>query len=65
MPCLVNAQNINGSLIVNPGQLTKYANGGTFSRIAVHAPRRVDIPENGKPILHSVESRSVVKVIRI
>jgi len=58
-------KNINGSLIVNPGQLTKYANGGTFSRIAVHAPRRVDIPENGKPILHSVESRSVVKVIRI
>lgn len=57
-------KNVNGSLVVNPGRLTKHNNGGTFSRIAVHAPRRMDIPDEGR-IGHGIPSRAAVQVIRI
>lgn len=59
------AKNINGCVVVNPGKLTKHSNGGTFSRIAVHAPRRVDVPEGSKPIAHGIAGRAVVQVVRV
>lgn len=58
-------KSVNGTLAVNPGMLTKHNNGGTFSRIAVHAPRRSDIPETAKRMQNSVNTRSVVKIVRI
>eukprot|EP00041_Stephanoeca_diplocostata_P010570 m.168423 g.168423 ORF g.168423 m.168423 type:complete len:663 (+) comp18206_c0_seq5:180-2168(+) len=39
------AKNVNGSLVINPGRLCKHSSGGTYASVAVHAPRRNDIPE--------------------
>ena len=58
-------KNVNGSLVVNPGKLTKHGNGGTFTKLAIHAPRRIDIPEGDRPIPHGVASRTVAQVIRV
>ena len=58
-------KNVSGTLVVNPGRLTKFGAGGTFAKLAVHAPRRNDIPEVNKKIQHSVESRAVVQVVRV
>jgi DNA polymerase alpha subunit B len=58
-------KNVKGSLIVNPGKLSKHGSGGTYSRLAIHAPRRLDIPEGGRPIPHGVHSRTVGQVIRV
>jgi DNA polymerase alpha subunit B len=59
------AKNVNSTLVVNPGRLTKFGAGGTFAKLAVHAPRRNDIPEEAKKIQHSVYSRAVVQVVRV
>ena len=56
---------VNGTLVVNPGRLTKFSAGGTYSKIAVHAPRRNDIPEEARKIQHSVHERAVVQIVRI
>ena len=58
-------KNVNGSLVVNPGRLTRNSSGGTYSKISVHAPRRSDIPETTARIPHGVHDRSVVQVIRV
>ncbi len=56
---------VNRSVVINPGRLTKHANGGTYARIAVHAPMRNDIPEGTRAVPHGVHSRSVVQIVRI
>jgi len=58
-------KNVNNTLVINPGSMAKHNNGGTFSRIAIHAPRMMDIPSDEKPILNGIHARSVVQVIRI
>jgi len=58
-------KNVNGSLVVNPGKLTKHGNGGTYTKLSIHAPRRMDIPEGDRPIPHGVASRTVAQVIRV
>lgn len=59
------AKNINGSLVVNPGRLTKRSSGGTYAKISIHAPRRNDIPESSGRIPHGVHDRSVVQIVRV
>eukprot|EP00049_Salpingoeca_infusionum_P025871 m.22276 g.22276 ORF g.22276 m.22276 type:complete len:655 (+) comp8372_c0_seq2:89-2053(+) len=38
-------KDVNGTLVVNPGSLTKHSLGGSYARLVVHAPRRIDIPD--------------------
>lgn len=60
------AKNVNNCVMVNPGRLVKHSTAGTFAKLAVHAPRRNDIPaEHNKPISHNVHNRSVVEILRI
>eukprot|EP00053_Salpingoeca_punica_P011715 m.104425 g.104425 ORF g.104425 m.104425 type:complete len:664 (-) comp15756_c0_seq2:1515-3506(-) len=59
-------KNVNGCLAVNPGRLTKHNTGGTYSRLVVHGPRRLDIPEGeNKKVFNAVPSRAAVQIIRI
>jgi len=59
------AKNVSGTMVVNPGRLSKFSAGGTYAKLAVHAPRRNDIPEEARKIQHSVQSRTVVQVVRV
>eukprot|EP00048_Salpingoeca_helianthica_P020747 m.8276 g.8276 ORF g.8276 m.8276 type:complete len:627 (-) comp5197_c0_seq1:26-1906(-) len=58
-------KNVNNTLVINPGRLTRHATGGTFARVSVHAPRRNDIPEGTKKIPHGVPDRSLAQIVRI
>lgn len=65
------ARDGHGSLIVNPGQLTKGAHGGTFAELSIHPIRDGDLRQliaEGKesiPIEHKVFERTSVNISRI
>ena len=65
------ARDVLGTLVVNPGQLTKGANGGTYADISIHPMRGDRIRQlitEGKgqeSIEHDVFSRSCVNICRI
>lgn len=65
--CLVSSstQDVNGTLVVNPGRLTKFRSGGTYGHLRIDAPRRNDIPTNNEPLRAGVSERATVQIRRI
>eukprot|EP00730_Choanoeca_flexa_P015575 TRINITY_DN7181_c0_g1_i1.p1 TRINITY_DN7181_c0_g1~~TRINITY_DN7181_c0_g1_i1.p1 ORF type:complete len:643 (+),score=139.85 TRINITY_DN7181_c0_g1_i1:36-1964(+) len=58
-------KNVNGTLVMNPGRLTKRNSGGTYGRMIIHAPRRNDIPEGKKGRFANVVDRTASTIVRI
>eukprot|EP00039_Didymoeca_costata_P013829 m.216520 g.216520 ORF g.216520 m.216520 type:complete len:642 (+) comp15879_c0_seq5:111-2036(+) len=58
-------KNINGCVTLNPGRLVKHNTGGTYARLSIHAPGRLDIPEDSKPIPHGIFDRTDANILRI
>ena len=60
------AKEVGGTVIINPGYLSKGSGGGTFAEILVHPLKEADLKGNGNPeIAHKVHDRTVVNVIKI
>ena len=65
------AREVLGTLVVNPGHLTKGANGGSFAEISIHPMNDDKIRQliaegkGSEPIEHNVSSRSSVNIRRI
>eukprot|EP01147_Barroeca_monosierra_P010233 gene10233-2389_t len=55
---------VNGSLAVNPGHLTRLSSGGTYAYLLIHCPRRNDIPETNKPMFSGVVERTACRIIQ-
>eukprot|EP01038_Epipyxis_sp_PR26KG_P005777 gene5777-7975_t len=59
----------NGSLVINPGQLTKGTTGGTFAELSIHPIKETELRDlllQGKEsISHSISSRATVNIVRI
>ena len=58
-------QDVNGTLVINPGRLTKARSGGTYAQLRLEAPRRNDIPLENKPLLAGAVERATLQIIRI
>jgi DNA polymerase alpha subunit B len=58
-------QDVNGTLVLNPGRLTKFRSGGTYGHLRIDAPRRNDIPTNNEPLRAGVSERATVQIRRI
>ncbi len=58
-----------GTLVINPGQLVKGTNGGTYANMTINplseSNLRNFIHENQKEIPHDVPSRSNVTILKI
>ena len=65
------ARNVHGTLVLNPGQLTKGINGGTYAELAIHPIKDNNLRQlitDGKeavPIEHNVFDRTAVNIKRI
>jgi len=59
------AKDVNGTLVVNPGRLTKFRSGGTYGHLRIDAPRRNDIPTNNEPLRAGVSERATVQIRRV
>ncbi|EGD81644.1 hypothetical protein PTSG_02360 [Salpingoeca rosetta] len=58
-------RDVNGSLAINPGHLTRMSAGGTYAHLLIHGPRRNDIPEKSKGLLSGIVDRSACRIIRV
>jgi DNA polymerase alpha subunit B len=63
------ARNVLGTLVVNPGTLTKGSNGGTYAELAIH-PAPVDAIQNAinagsTSVSFPVHERTAVAVKKI
>ncbi len=54
-----------GTLIVNPGLLSKGANGGTYASVTIAPMSPKDIGNESKNLPHNIPSRSKVQVLKI
>ncbi len=61
------AKDVMGTLVINPGALTKGISGGTFAELAIHPVEEKQISEssNKQSVNHDVCKRSCVNIIRI
>ena len=57
----------NGTLAINPGQLTKGASGGTYARFEVHPIPEKQLAKvtSGQPLPHDVAQRTSIQIKRI
>lgn len=64
------ARDVQGTLVVNPGQVAKGTSGGTVANIAIHPLketmlRDAHLNDPKAPIPHSVVSRSFVDITKL
>ena len=61
------AKDVMGTLVVNPGQLTKNTSGGTYAELAVHPMKKDQIigKDSDGIMQHSVSARTSVVVKKI
>jgi DNA polymerase alpha subunit B len=63
------ATDVMGTLVVNPGQLTKGSFGGTFAEMSIHPiveeELRNAIIDSKGPMAHKVSSRTRVDILKI
>src|SRR3546814_6833875 len=62
------ARDVQGCLVVNPGQLAKATTGGTFARMSVHPIPEEDLisfEQQNQEIPHQLVNRSSVEIVRI
>lgn len=58
-------QDVNGTLVVNPGRLTKSRSGGTYAHLRLETPRRNDIPMTEKPLLAGAVDRATLQIVKV
>jgi len=63
-------RDVLGTLVVNPGHLTKGVNGGTFAELAIHPMKEEDLRAmhlegKGAEVKHNVASRCFANILRI
>lgn len=60
------AKDIYGTMVVNPGFLSKGSSGGTFAEILVHPTKEIESQgEDGIEIAHKIAERTTINVIKI
>jgi DNA polymerase alpha subunit B len=64
------SREVLGTVVVNPGSLTKGTNGGTFAEVAIHPTaedklRSLHLAAPKEEIPHSVAPRTSVNIIKI
>lgn len=63
------AKDVHGSVLVNPGQLTKGIGGGTFAELSIHPMREEDLRDaviQGKAeVEHNVFARTSLSIVKI
>ena len=64
------AREVMGTVVVNPGHLTKGTSGGTFAEITIHPFKETDLQEIKSkepltPIPHNVHTRTSVSILKI
>lgn len=60
------AKEVGGTVVVNPGFLSKGSSGGTFAEILVHPMKESELQgKDAAEIAHKVHERTVVNIIKI
>ena len=60
------AKEVGGTVVLNPGFLSKGSSGGTFAEILIHPMKDSELQGNAAAeISHKVHDRAVVNIIKI
>jgi DNA polymerase alpha subunit B len=62
------AKDVNGSVIVNPGQLTKGIGGGSYAQMTIHPVKESEIRDAAlanREVPHNIFARSNISIVKI
>lgn len=60
------AKDVHGSILVNPGQLTKGIGGGTFAELTIHPMKEAELLSAAdKPVEHNIFTRTTLTIVKI
>lgn len=62
------AKDVHGSMLVNPGQLTKGIGGGTYAEMSIHPVKEDDLRRAAtfnQPLDHNIFARTSLSIVKI
>jgi DNA polymerase alpha subunit B len=61
------AKDVMGTVVVNPGFLSKGSGGGTFAELVIHPMKHSDLQAMPQdlPIPHAIPGRTMVTILKI